>query len=169
MKILVRQKINELEKIIKDKYDIDVSPFIIYDSDSSRTLGYYKLSENSIHLNEKLLDEFGELYIKDIVIHEFVHAVVNTLFPSRYNRGKKVMPHCKEFKSICILLGIPPKATTNVFNNSTSMKKQRTKNRIDYSCNCMTHSLTTYKHNKIQRGCVFTCRLCHTQLKLKGL
>ena len=101
LKLKVQKHINEMSKFSENKWDIVIDPIISYDLDSTRALGQYSKCTDTISLNENLLNEFGNLYIEDVVVHEFCHAIINNLYPSGYKGNKKIQPHGKEFKAVC--------------------------------------------------------------------
>jgi SprT protein len=163
----VKAKIKELKAYALKEWDIKVTFNIDYKLDSVRTLGSYHPGTKTMSLNANLLKEFGTLYIDDIVVHEFAHAVVAKLFPNGLNGRKKVMPHGKEFKAVCSHFGIDGRATTSLFNNSKSMKKSN-KLTFSYTCDCgHDHQLSKTKHNRILKGTNYLCGLCKSRLVKK--
>ena len=168
MKTKVQQKIEELENKILKIYGSKTNVKVRYNLNSSRAVGRYIITENCIELNPGLLNEYKEIYIEDTVVHEYAHAVVQKFHPSTI--FKRVMPHGKEFKSICRMFGNPGKAGTSLFNDSETMKKltkKKTK-RWSYVCSCKgdasKHIVSTTIHNRIQRGYVYACRSCGGKL-----
>ena len=160
----VKLKIKELKAYALKTWNVKVTFKIDYKLDSARALGTYHPGTKVMSLNEKLLKEYGTLYIEDVVIHEFAHAVIGMLYPTRMNGYRKVQPHGKEFKIICSHFGVDGKATTSLFNDSTSMKKS-TIARFSYSCDCgYDHQLSKIKHNKVLRGAGYRCGMCKTKL-----
>ena len=165
-KKLVSKRIRELQKYSKENFGGEVSVNISYSLDSARALGQYQRSSKTIFLNPKLLEEYGELYIEDTVVHEFAHAVVHFKYPTGYSYRKRVMPHGRQFKAICSHFGNDGKATSSLFNNSTSMKKVNRQARFTYKCSCQVHEITKTRHNKILRGANYTCKTCKTSLRV---
>jgi len=163
----VIDKLLELKKIINYTYPnikvhIDI-PIIKYDSKSSRTLGYYNPTKDTIHLDLELLKEDTNLYINNVVTHEYAHYITQKLY------GSFVKPHGKEFKSICRLFGIDGRATIKGFNNSKVIENRRVKRNIKrfaYTCDCgYNHQISTITHNRIQKGQYRACSICKSILR----
>ena len=93
----VLKKVEELTKYSKKTWNLDVQITISYNLDSANSVGQYTRSKKLISLNPKLLEEYGNLYILDVVVHEFAHAVVAQKYPSGYIGRKRIM---RIFKAI---------------------------------------------------------------------
>jgi len=175
LKNLVKEKQRELESIIENRLGVITLPTVDvdYKLNSSRTLGLcystplYNFDSvsfvHTISLNPDLLLEFKEVYIEEVFVHEYSHAIVAEFY---YNKTKRVLPHGKEFKEVCAWFGIEGKARTKTFNESkTIVKKRRKKNSWTYKCSCKNHKLTTIRHNKAQKmKASYSCKLCKTKL-----
>jgi len=91
------------------------------------------------------------------VPHEVAHYVADILFGF-----KNIRPHGKEWQAIMCKLGVEPQVTGNYDLSGISMKRQR---RFTYVCDCMSHELTTVRHNKISRGkAQYFCGKCGDRL-----
>jgi len=146
------------------------TPVVVYDVNSTRTLGYYDKRDNSIHLNEVLLDHYKELYINEVVVHEMCHCIVDHMYPLGWNsKGKDVKPHGPEFKAVARSFGISGKASINLpgFRGLVG-----TKSKVhDYVCSgCMEeYELSTIRHNRVMRGqSTYSCGKCKSQINYKG-
>ena len=163
LRIKVLEESVHLSKMAKKHFNIKVSPFIMYDLKSSRALGSFDPNIFVINLNEKLLCEFGDLYIKEVFVHEFAHAVVAEL----YEGIDGVKPHGKEFKKICNVFGIDGKATTNLFKDSKFLKTKAAKwNKIPHKCKCegkITY-LTPYRARQAKEK-IIICSGCKKKFK----
>ena len=166
--IEVRNKIDSMNLQVQKKFNIFVDPFIVYDMKSVRILGQYDINENVIHLDEELLDEFKKIYIHEVVIHEYAHAVVYHLYE------RDVRPHGREFKTICSFLGLEnSRASINVFKNSRIIdqrRKRRNRNnkKFFYKCKCKGkyHELSQWMHKNItENGVKYRCKKCGKKLK----
>lgn len=134
-----------------------------YNLDGHRTLGW--ADRNVMNLHYALLEENPELYIKEIVLHEYVHSVIHQIYPDNinYKIGKKVKPHGREFKDMCELLGADSSAQTDSFKDSKVLKERLDRdahNYFNYDCSCMTHKISKIKHNKILKGNKYKCGDC---------
>jgi len=158
MKEKVFKKFKELQKIATENF-IYVNPTIIFDLDSISMVGYYDTNDNTIHLNEKLLEEFKEDYINEVLVHEFAHAVTWAKF------GPTVRTHGKEWKAIARKLGLKnPKSTTDL--PIVNSKYYKSKNKYVYKCNCSEYHLSTRMHNNIQKKRKkYQCKYCKAELK----
>ncbi|MDR1975353.1 MAG: SprT-like domain-containing protein [Campylobacteraceae bacterium] len=104
-----------------------------------------------IRLHGKLLNEFKQEYIKDVLTHEFAHAVQMELFT-------KTKPHGKEWKSIMETLSGKAYKKSNI---NYCLPKNRTLKTYLYKCACSQHSITSIRHNKITRGIMtYKCKKC---------
>ena len=168
MKSKVENKIKEMTLFAKEKWNLDASNLtVFFDCESSRMLGYFEPKDESIHLNINLLNEYKEIYIDDVVVHEFCHYLVFLKYPTMTNGYKRVMPHGREFKAFCSWFGNDGKATSSLFNNSKTLKKSKRK-RFSYGCECGTpHLVSTTIHNRIQKGQDYRCKLCNSKLVKK--
>ena len=172
---LVEDKIKELESVVTNRWGDVIVPkdFVIkYDLDSARALGMVVKSHDKteMRLNPKLLNEFKDVYIDEVVVHEYAHLIVDKLYPTGYNSTyrRKVQSHGREFKNVCSLFGIVGSSTTKVFAKSESLKStQKSCRTIEYSCKCDTHMVTPLMHKKITLGATYTCKKCKCKLEKK--
>ena len=173
MKAQVQKTINDLTTKVKEIYDIEVPNFDI--KYSLRTgLGkvvYTRLgAEVSMKLNEGLLNEFGDTYIEEVVIHEFAHVVMHGLYP-KADRDGRIKPHGREFKRVCRDIGYAHVAepTTKTFNKSAHIAKVKRNGapKFTYVCSCNEHIVSKTIHNKISRGSTYRCNSCKQRLVLK--
>lgn len=70
----------------------------------TRTLGYFWANENSIVLSFYSLKSFS--FFKEIFLHELVHAIDFSQRGTFQRNGRNDF-HGKDFKRICLQLGIP--------------------------------------------------------------
>jgi len=171
MKIKVQKKINQLKKYTKRQWNIDIDISIKYSLSSARILGTCEYIQGSciLNLNENLLNEYKDIYINEVVVHEFAHAVIFNLYKGGYNGYKKIMPHGKEFKAVCSHFGIVGRATTNLFKNSTTRLKSSNRQYYTYNCGCNdNHEISSTIHNRISRGAIYTCKRCKKPLMFKS-
>ena len=165
----VQLKIEELQKTTRKMTNLllDVEVNISYDLDSARTIGQYIYSTRTIRLNNNLLEEYGEAYILDTVVHEFAHAVIHNFYPDGYNphTRKRVNGHGPEFRRVCRAFGNDGCARSSLFNDSKTMKQTKRQTRITYKCGCMTHEVSKVRHNRIISGKTsYSCSVCKTPI-----
>jgi SprT protein len=170
MKQKVLNKIEELKTIATEVYGISFEykePNITYMRGNSKKIGYFEPKYNTIHFNAKLLEEYGEVYINEVVVHEYAHAIVEILYPWKPSLNPhnnfNIKPHGSEFKSVCEVFGIEGKSTTNLFKNSTILKKKT----FPYTCDCTDkiHNISLIRHNKIiKKNASYTCKHCHERI-----
>lgn len=131
----VNNKIEALRVHTKTHFNADIPKFDIrYDLYGLQILGMANYTLQIMRLHSPLLLEYGNIYIEDVVVHEFAHFVVAHLYPDgRNGDGKKVTGHGKEFKHVCGVFGIEGKTTTALYCDSKSLidihRKQEQKER----------------------------------------
>ncbi len=164
LKTKVLDTIKELNKIVGREFGSDIIPMckVTYPLRNGRALGKASRTKMEIKLNPLLLEEFGETYIKEVVVHEYAHLVIHKLYPFGINvkRNKKVMPHGQEFKKVCRLLGIEGKATTKAFSDSKILKN----NKLIVKCKCSEHYVSKRVYNNISKGIGYICKKCGTHI-----
>ena len=167
MKTKVIDTLDRLSKKVEELYGTVVPEFDI--TYTKRTgLGTVHTNRLTKHirmnLNAGLLEEFGDAYIEEVVIHEFAHVITKGLYKYR------VKPHGYEYQKICRDLGYAHVAapTTTTFNKSKHIAKIESKRKprvtFTYKCNCQTHEMSKLRHNKILNGAKYTCRTCNSYL-----
>jgi SprT protein len=167
----VLKRIKELQATSMEKYGVAPEMKISYNLTSVNTLGSANYYKGTMRLNKYLLLEYGDVYIDEVVVHEYAHFVVN----ERIMQGhfcSRPKPHGREFKQVCAYFGIVGKATTNKFSNSKFLNEKREnldakKKVFFYQCSCPGFKeLTSVRHNKIQRGrATYSCNRCGTMLR----
>lgn len=117
-----------------------------------------------LRFNGELLGRYADAFIEEVVPHECAHLVVYQYY-GRIIRGKRVLPHGREWKSV---MSTVMKLTPNIRHNfdvAPSTRKQFT-----YSCRCLDrlHQLSVIRHNKVvKRQSNYLCKVCKTQLMYK--
>jgi SprT protein len=152
--------LNELKRKAFIKYNLKLKTDVKINLKGSRLIGQcIKEGRKSylIRLHIKLLREFGQKYIKDVLTHEFAHAVQMELFA-------KSKPHGREWKSVMESLSGAPYKKSNI---NYSLKNDRIFKTYRYKCDCQEHLITSIRHNKIIRGSsVYKCKKCGQILEL---
>jgi len=168
----IDKKIKSLSKIVENHYGKGTAPKISISFDLNRVnvLGSCKYNDDGsslLKLNPDLLNEMKEVYIDNVVTHEFAHACVRK-YLGYYKNGRKIMPHGTEFKAFCRTFGISGGATTNIASNSKTLTENKKRlNRYTYVCNCREHEVSLIKHNRMKKGDHYGCSLCGGKLILK--
>ena len=124
-----------------------------------RSSGMYvlKYKQRYLRFNPFIFAKYFDDSLATTVPHEVAHYVSDILFDI-----KNIRPHGKEWQAIMLKLGVEPKVTGNYDLSGIPVKQQR---RFVYVCNCMTHQLTTVRHNKITTGKAhYFCQKCDGQL-----
>jgi len=117
-----------------------------------------RLSEVYIRYNEIVFSRNFEDAAINTVGHEVAHYVVYSICG-----GRKVKPHGREWKYVMSLFGLEPEVTSSYDVSELPLKQQK---RHDYTCGCMTHQLSTTRHNRVQlKKRVYRCRLCQQPLR----
>lgn len=178
---LAELKLEALNKIVEAKYGKYTAPEVMvnYNLKSARALGTHTMGfvgdgyYHYISLNAELLNTLKEKYIDEVLVHEYAHACVSNYCKptlSEIMKGKKEpSAHGAEFKKFCKLFGIEGSSTTKIAAGiEWDAKKTKKANMWTYACGCMTHELTTVRHNKIRRNeASYTCKRCKTTLVYK--
>ena len=124
-----------------------------------RTSGMYviKNREKYIRFNPYIFSKYFDDSIKSTIPHEVSHYVADQLFGFR-----NIRPHGKEWQSIMHTLGAVPRVTGNYDLSGIPVKRQK---RFTYTCACMTHEITTVRHNRITQNHVrYFCQKCGEKL-----
>jgi SprT protein len=152
--------LDSLKRKANSYYGLSLNIELAFNLKGFRLIGQCKkLSRKNylIRLHVKLLKEFNKVYIKDVLTHEFAHAVQMELFA-------KTKPHSKEWKNIMeILSGVPYAKRDKVRYNLTKSKERKT---YLYMCSCGEHQLTSIRHKRVVKNTsVYMCRKCNEVLR----
>jgi SprT protein len=151
--------LNELKQKAFIKYNLKIKIIIKINLKGSRLIGQcVKEGRKSyiIRLHAELLEKFRELYIKDVLTHEFAHAIQMELFA-------KSKPHGREWKSIMESLSGTPYKKSNI---NYHLKNSRILKTYHYRCDCREYLITSIRHNKIIRNImIYRCKKCGEMIK----
>ena len=111
--------------------------------------GSARLQINEIRLNPKLLVQYPEVFVSQVLPHEISHLLVFTLYG-------KVRPHGKQWQTMMQhVFGCPPQV-----RHSMDVSKVAGKT-FAYRCKCGPVSLSIRRHNKVVRQQQqYLCRRC---------
>lgn len=122
-----------------------------------------------IDINPILLNENVERVVEQTVPHEVAHIVVYEVYGEAarmrsYNGRREVAPHGWEWQQVMRLFGKEPDRCHEM--DVSSIKKLKNGGReFHYKCNCMTHTMSIVKHNRISiKGYNYFCRRCKGKL-----
>jgi len=125
-----------------------------------RSSGMFVVKYNQIFIryNEIIFSEYFKDNLENTVAHEVAHYVVYVQYGAR-----KVKPHGLEWKRVMALFEVNPEVTSRYDISALPLRRQA---QYDYSCACMSHQLSTTRHNKVQRKtAVYKCRKCRQSLR----
>jgi len=119
------KRLDQITRLNTESIEIKIS------SRLKSTYGYFSVKKNksvismSITISDKIF--FNEKFFYDVIRHEYAHAAVYLLFPNE-NHG-----HDRIWKSVCLLVGCPPKAT---FEDPNGEEKKPASNPAKYIVRC---------------------------------
>ena len=124
-----------------------------------RAAGMYRVQNNNrlIRYNPYLFAKYFDDNLATTVPHEVAHYIVDVLYSAR-----RVKPHGAEWQHVMLSLGAEPRATGNYDLSGIPVRKQQ---RHTYQCACMTHSISSARHNRVLSGKArYYCRKCQSSL-----
>ena len=125
-----------------------------------RAAGMYKAHkrERVIRYNPYIFAKYFSDNLATTVPHEVAHYVVDMLY-----HAARVKPHGTEWQHVMLSLGAEPRATGNYDLSGIPVRKQK---RHGYQCDCMTHQISSARHNRILAGTArYYCRRCQSSLR----
>jgi SprT protein len=128
-----------------------------------RAAGMYRVrgGQRVIRYNPDIFARYFSDNLANTVPHEVAHYVTDVLYGLR-----RVRPHGPEWRAVMLAFGVEPVATCSYDLDGIPVRRQR---RFRYRCACMTHSVSTVRHNRIQGGLArYHCRRCRTPLSYTG-
>lgn len=126
-----------------------------------RTSGMFVVTRKQlcIRYNQIIFSAYYADSLKNTVAHEVAHYVVYSMCGST-----RVKPHGEEWKQVMALYELEPLVTSRYDVSYLPLRRQQ---QHAYRCSCMSHQLSTTRHNKVQnRKVVYRCRKCSQPLKL---
>ena len=129
-----------------------------------RTSGIFMVrnGDTCIRYNEIIFSQYYDDSLVNTVAHEVAHYVVHSIWGH-----KRVKPHGKEWQQVMIMFDVKPEVTSQYDVSGLPLHRQT---QHDYTCGCMTHQLSTTRHNKVQRKkAIYKCKKCLFPLRLNGL
>lgn len=127
---------------------------------NGRAAGMYKVRDNNreIRYNPYVFARYFADNLATTVPHEVAHYVVDLMYGAT-----RVRPHGIEWQQVMLALGVEPSVTGRYDLSGMPVRRQK---RHSYRCACMTHQISTVRHNKIQRGSAhYHCRKCKSSIR----
>ncbi len=168
--------INEAQKnIVIDKteyflhqaceiYQRNFKPIIVDFDLKGRVAGMYRRKQNQrvIRYNPYIFAKYFEDSLETTIPHEVAHYVTDMIFTGgRY----QPRPHGKEWQEVMQAFGADASRTCDYDLEGIQVRISK---RHDYHCQCMTHELSSLRHNRIQkRTARYFCKKCNEELMLK--
>jgi len=125
----------------------------------------HALTALTLDFNMNIMRANFEEFVKQTVVHEVAHYCVLTFCGHEYTRSGSRVMHGKNWKWMMNFFGIQANRCTTHANAtvSTVSKKKKTHS---HDCNCMTHELSTIRHNRRIRGqAQYRCNKCGSDIK----
>jgi len=111
-----------------------------------------------IRYNEIIFSRYFEDNLTNTVPHEVAHYVVYQL-----HGLKKVKPHGAEWKQVMQLFNVKAEVTSRYDTSDLPLHRQK---QHHYICGCMSHQLSTTRHNRVQKNAaIYKCRQCRQPLR----
>lgn len=163
----VAEKLRECRHAMDNNY-FDVPDYEIRYDLGGRTAGQAGCSidrstgdyyDHFIRINPVLLIENTEEMINDTVVHEFCHVIQHKHFPNSRSHGH-------EWQRLMRMCGVEPTRTHKMDVTNAVRQTGKIKRKFQYGCACRTDIIvSSVRHNKMQRGATYTCRMCHQPIK----
>ena len=151
-----RYFIDEAGKIYQHDFE-----FISVDFDlKGRVAGMYRTNRHQrmIRYNPYIFAKYFEDSLASTVPHEVAHYVTDMMFGHR-------RPHGEEWREVMQAFGADASRICNYDLDGIPVRRYR---HHAYHCLCMTHEITSRRHNKIIKNKAhYFCKKCHEVLILK--
>lgn len=125
-----------------------------------RAAGMYRVQGRNrlIRYNPHIFAKYFDDNLATTVPHEVAHYIVDMLY-----RAGRVRPHGVEWQQVMRSLGAEPQVTGNYDLSGVPVRRQK---RFSYRCSCMTHQISSARHNRILRNRArYYCRKCQCSLE----
>lgn len=110
--------------------------------------------EWEIRLNPILYLENEQIFLREVIPHEFAHLVAYKLSREGYFR-KQIKPHGKEWQFIMQEVFSLPANVSHTLKTHHLMKEAYL-----YACQCRQHYLSKIRHSRALKGTIYLCRQC---------
>ena len=141
-------------------YQRNFEPIVVDFDLKGRISGMYRRKNNHhvIRYNPYIFAKYFEDSLKTTIPHEVAHYISDMMF-------KKCRPHGNEWREVMQAFGADASRTCDYDLEGIPVRVYQ---RHEYHCLCMTHEITSRRHNKIQNSSAhYHCKKCNEELTLK--
>lgn len=138
-------------------YQRNFEPIVVDFDLKGRISGMYRRKRNHrvIRYNPYMFAKYFEDSLETTVPHEVAHYITDMMF-------HQCRPHGNEWREVMQAFGADPSRTCDYDLEGIPIRVYQ---RHVYHCLCMTHELTSRRHNKIQnRNARYHCKKCNEEL-----
>jgi len=154
--------VRQAETRVRNYYSIALPEASIDFSLRGRCAGQAGVTRNgqtSLRINQQLLAENLDDFLRHTIPHEVAHLVVN--WKTRKKR-RRPRPHGPEWQAVMQeCFGLEP---VRCHDYVTTPARVVPRNYL-YTCSCREHHLTSIMHNRISNSYQALCKACRTPLK----
>lgn len=146
---------------LQTAFDISIPKINIHFDLKGRCAGMYVVRKKQRHIrfNSYIFSKYFQNSLITTVPHEIAHYVSDLVYGI-----KNIKPHGKEWQSIMHTLNVEPRVTGDYDLTGIPVRRQQ---RFEYQCTCMTHQLTSIRHNRVQQGrAYYLCQKCKSPIEL---
>jgi SprT protein len=140
-------------------YEREIPPITVTFDLKGRAAGMYRVHNQSrlIRYNPYIFAKYFDDNLATTVPHEVAHYVVDVIY-----RAGRVRPHGVEWQRVMQSLGAEPRVTGDYDLSGVPVRRQK---RYSYRCGCMTHQISSARHNRMLRNKArYYCRRCRSAL-----
>ena len=150
--------------VANQQHDLNLTEIKVKFDLKGRTSGVFMVrnGDTCIRYNEIIFSQYYDDSLVNTVAHEVAHYVVHSIWGR-----KRVKPHGKEWQQVMTMFDVKPDVTSQYDVSGFPLHRQTQHN---YTCGCMTHQLSTTRHNKVQsKKAIYKCKKCLLSLRLSGV
>ena len=160
---VIRQTSHYIE-VANQQHGLNLTEIEVKFDLKSRASGVFMVrnGDTCIRYNEIIFSQYYDDSLVNTVAHEVAHYVVHSIWGH-----KRVKPHGKEWQQVMTMFDVKPDVTSQYDVSGLPLHRQT---QHSYSCGCMTHQLSTTRHNKVQRkNIIYKCKKCSLPLRMSGV
>ena len=151
-----RYFIDEACKIYQRNFELISVDFDL----KGRAVGMYRTNRHQrvIRYNPYIFAKYFEDSLESTVPHEVAHYITDIMF-------SQIRPHGEEWREVMQAFGADASRICNYDLDGIPVRRYQ---HHAYHCSCMTHEITSRRHNKILKNKArYFCKKCHEELTLK--